>query len=161
VFRSDGSPPNAAVRLTPSTTGAQCQPLICVGGQPSAVGWRLLELLALGGAEFEYHGDFDWGGVRIARTVRDRVTWRSWRYDRQACEAAVASADSLTPFIRLTGEPSATPWDPGLAAAMPHRNVRVEEELTLDALLRDLVPWQAAGAPVAAQKGRVSSGNIG
>jgi uncharacterized protein (TIGR02679 family) len=120
--------------------GAQCQPLICVGGQPSAAGWRLLELLALGGAEFEYHGDFDWGGIRIARTVRDRVTWRPWRYDRQAYQAAVTSADSLTPFIRLTGEPSATPWDPGLAAAMQHRNVRVEEELTLDALLRDLVP---------------------
>jgi uncharacterized protein (TIGR02679 family) len=120
--------------------GAQCRPLVCVGGQPSAAGWRLLELLALGGAEFGYHGDFDWGGVRIARTVRDRVTWRSWRYDRQAYEAAVTSADPLTPLARLTGEPSATPWEPGLAAAMRHRNVRVEEELTLDALLRDLVP---------------------
>jgi uncharacterized protein (TIGR02679 family) len=120
--------------------GAHCRPLVCVGGQPSAAGWRLLELLALGGAEFGYHGDFDWGGVRIARTVRDRVTWRPWRYDRQAYEAAVTSADPLTPLARLTGEPSATPWDPGLAAAMRHRNVRVEEELTLDALLRDLVP---------------------
>ena len=63
-----------------------------------------------------------------------------WWYDRQAYEAAVTSADPLTPLARLTGEPSATPWDPGLAAAMRHRNVRVEEELTLDALLRDLVP---------------------
>jgi hypothetical protein len=52
----------------------------------------------------------------------------------------VTSADPLTPLARLTGEPSATPWEPGLAAAMRHRNVRVEEELTLDALLRDLVP---------------------
>ena len=50
--------------------GARCQPLVCVGGQPSAAGWRLLELLAAGGAEFGYHGDFDWGGVRIARAVR-------------------------------------------------------------------------------------------
>jgi uncharacterized protein (TIGR02679 family) len=45
--------------------GARCQPLVCVGGQPSAAGWRLLELLAAGGAEFGHHGDFDWGGVRI------------------------------------------------------------------------------------------------
>lgn len=33
--------------------GARCQPLVCVGGQPSAAGWRLLELLAAGGAEFD------------------------------------------------------------------------------------------------------------
>ena len=71
--------------------------------------------------------------------MRDRVTWRPWRYDRQAYEAAVTSADPLTPLARLTGEPSATPWEPGLAAAMRQRNVRVEEELTLDALLQDLV----------------------
>ena len=30
--------------------GARCQPLVCVGGQPSAAGWRLLGLLAVGGA---------------------------------------------------------------------------------------------------------------
>jgi antitoxin YefM len=37
--------------------------LVCVGGQPSAAVWRLLELLAGGGARFDYHGDFDWGGA--------------------------------------------------------------------------------------------------
>ncbi len=39
---------------------------------------------------------------------------------------------------RLGGEPVATPWDPGLADAMAGRGVRVEEELSLDALLADL-----------------------
>jgi len=120
--------------------GAGCQPLVCVGGQPSAAGWRLLELLAAGGAEFGYHGDFDWGGVRIARAVYQRVTWQPWRYDRQSYEAAVSAAHPLTPLAPLVGEPTATPWDPDLAAAMRHRNVRVEEELTLDALLQDLGP---------------------
>jgi uncharacterized protein (TIGR02679 family) len=120
--------------------GAAGQPLVCVGGQPSAAGWRLLELLAAGGAEFGYHGDFDWGGVRIARTVYDRVNWRPWRYDRQAYEAAASAAHPLTPLAGLAGEPAATPWDPELAAAMRHRNVRIEEELTLDALLQDLSP---------------------
>jgi uncharacterized protein (TIGR02679 family) len=61
--------------------GARCQPLVCVGGQPSAAMWRLLELLAAGGARFDYHGDFDWGGARIARTVLQRVDWQPWRYD--------------------------------------------------------------------------------
>jgi uncharacterized protein (TIGR02679 family) len=120
--------------------GTAGQPLVCVGGQPSAAGWRLLELLAAGGAEFGYHGDFDWGGVRIARTVHDRVSWRPWQYDRQAYEAAASAAHPLTPLAGLAGEPAATPWDPDLAAAMRHRNVRIEEELTLDALLQDLSP---------------------
>jgi uncharacterized protein (TIGR02679 family) len=120
--------------------GAGCQPLVCVGGQPSAAGWRLLELLAAGGAEFGYHGDFDWGGVRIAGAVYHQVAWRPWWYDRQAYEAAVSAAHPLTPLAGLAGEPTATPWDPELAAAMRHRNVRIEEELTLDALLQDLSP---------------------
>ena len=117
--------------------GAGCQPLVCVGGQPSAAGWRLLGLLAADGAEFLYHGDFDWGGVRIAGAVRHRVNWRPWRYDHVAYQAAV-SAQSLAALAGLVGEPAATPWDPELAAAMRHLNLRIEEELTLDALLQDL-----------------------
>jgi hypothetical protein len=42
------------------------------------------------------------------------------------------------PLGPLAGEPVDTPWDPELACAMRHRNVRIEEELTLDALLQDL-----------------------
>jgi len=118
--------------------GTECQPLVCVGGQPSAAMWRMLELLKVGGAEFGYHGDFDWGGVRIAGAVRQRVNWRPWRYDRDAYEAAVSAAHPLTPLGALVGEPAETPWDPGLAGAMRHRNVRIEEELALDALLQDL-----------------------
>jgi hypothetical protein len=33
-----------------------------------------------------------------------------------------------------------TPWDPELAAAMRRRSIRIEEELTLDVLLQDLIP---------------------
>jgi uncharacterized protein (TIGR02679 family) len=144
-----GSQPTARVRICENPVvvaaaadelGAGCQPLVCVGGQPSAAGWRLLELLAAGGAEFGYHGDFDWGGVRIAGAVYHRVNWRPWWYDRQAYEAAVSAVYPLTPLAGLAGEPAATPWDPELAAAMRRRNVRIEEELTLDALLQDLSP---------------------
>jgi len=118
--------------------GAGCQPLVCVGGQPSAAAWRLLELLAVGGAEFSYHGDFDWGGVRIAGAVRQRVDWRPWWYGHQAYEAAVSAAHPLRPLAALVGEPTATPWDPQLASAMRDCDVRIEEELTLDTLLPDL-----------------------
>jgi uncharacterized protein (TIGR02679 family) len=120
--------------------GARCQPLVCVGGQPSAAGWHLLGLLASGGAEFGYHGDFDWGGVRIANAVRQRVDWRPWRYDHVAYQAAVSAAHPLAALGGLPGEPAATPWDPELAAAMRQLDLRVEEELTLDALLQDLSP---------------------
>lgn len=126
--------------------GRRCPPLICVGGQPSAAGWRLLDLLAAGGAEFRYHGDFDWGGIRIASAVRQRAgqrrsRWQPWRYDRDAYETAAAEVLAVHAAARpprLAGEPVATPWDPGLAAAMARHDVRVEEELSLDALLADL-----------------------
>jgi uncharacterized protein (TIGR02679 family) len=117
--------------------GVRCQPLVCVGGQPSAAGWRLLELLAGGGPEFGYHGDFDWGGVRIAGAVRNRVNWRPWRYDHVAYQAAVVAHPLAAPAA-LVGESASTPWDPELAATMRHHNLRIEEELTLDALLQDL-----------------------
>jgi uncharacterized protein (TIGR02679 family) len=126
--------------------GHRCPPLVCVGGQPSAAGWRLLDLLAAGGAEFRYHGDFDWGGIRIASAVRQRVSqgqshWQPWRYDRDAYEAAATAAlagHAAARLPRLGGELVATPWDPGLATAMARHDVRVEEELSLDALLADL-----------------------
>ena len=126
--------------------GSRCPPLVCVGGQPSASGWRLLDLLAAGNAGFRYHGDFDWGGIRIASAVRQRAAegrsgWRPWRYDRDSYEAmaaAMPAALDAAPPPRLTGDPRPTPWDPDLATAMAHHDVRVEEELFLDVLLTDL-----------------------
>ena len=125
--------------------GSCCPPLVCVGGQPSAAGWRLLDMLATGGAEFRYHGDFDWGGIRIASAVRRRVSqghscWQPWRYDIDAYETAAATvlAAHARRLPRLAGDPVATPWDPGLADAMARHDVRVEEEISLDSLLADL-----------------------
>lgn len=113
--------------------GPSCGPLVCVGGQPSAAAWALLDLLAAGGAAFAYHGDFDWGGVRIAEAVRRRFPWSPWHYDRAAYETALAAGGGP-----LAGKPAVTPWDPDLAAAMEARGRRAEEELTLDTLLSDL-----------------------
>jgi hypothetical protein len=99
-----------------------------------------------GGAEFSYHGDFDWGGIRIASAVRMRLChqhagWQPWRYDRDAYEtlaSAVSATFTAERLPQLVGDPVATPWDPGLGAAMTSRGLRVEEELTLDNLLTDL-----------------------
>ncbi len=132
--------------------GAACPPLICVGGQPSAAVWRMLELLVAGGARFAYHGDFDWGGVRIASAVRQRVSWLPWRYDHVAYASALTAVPGRELELELElgqagnaglGPDSAeTPWDPDLAVAMRQHNVRVEEELVLDALLQDLSGYE-------------------
>ncbi|MEZ0072064.1 TIGR02679 family protein [Planotetraspora sp. GP83] len=111
--------------------GPSCPPLVCTGGRPSAAVWRLLELLACGGAAFAYHGDFDWGGVAIASAVHERLRFLPWRFDASSYEAVPSSAP-------LTGRACATPWDPELAHAMTRRAVRVEEELVLPDLLTDL-----------------------
>ena len=113
--------------------GRDCPPLVCGNGRPSAAVWRLLELLAEGGADFAYHGDFDWGGIAIAAAVHERIGWRPWRYDA----SAYLEATSDTP---LAGRPVPTPWDPSLATAMKDRAVRVEEEQVLTDLLTDLAP---------------------
>lgn len=111
--------------------GSRCPPLVCVNGRPSAAVWLLLKLLGSAGSRFAYHGDFDWGGVAIATAVYERVGWTSWRYDDAAYEAAAGNAP-------LAGDPSRTPWDPGLASSMTRRGVRIEEELVLEYLLDDL-----------------------
>ncbi|GAA5058013.1 uncharacterized protein (TIGR02679 family) [Thermocatellispora tengchongensis] len=111
--------------------GPACPPLVCGGGSPSAAVWRLLDLLASGGATFAYHGDFDWGGIAIATAVNERIGFVPWRYDASSYEAVPSSAP-------LTGRPRPTPWAPELSKAMTHRGVRVEEELVLADLLADL-----------------------
>jgi uncharacterized protein (TIGR02679 family) len=112
--------------------GQHCPPLVCVNGQPSAAVWRLLDLLATGGAAFRYHGDFDWGGVRIGNTLRERIPWQPWRFD-------AASYESIGPTgAGLTGPPVHATWDPDLRPALERRGVRIEEELVLADLLDDL-----------------------
>ncbi|KAB8194285.1 TIGR02679 family protein [Nonomuraea phyllanthi] len=113
--------------------GASCPPLICGGGRPSTAVWRLLDLLAAGGATFAYHGDFDWGGIAIASSVHERLGFQPWRFDAASYQAVPSSAP-------LSGQARPTPWDPALTVAMERRGVRVEEELVLAELIADLVP---------------------
>ncbi len=115
--------------------GAGCAPLICLQGQPSTAAMRLLALCVEGGWTLRYHGDFDWGGVRIAARVLADVRWLPWRFTTVDYSAALA-AHPATPT--LTGSPADSPWDPALAAALRRAGRRIEEELVLDHLLTDL-----------------------
>lgn len=125
----------AVVAAAADRHGTQSAPLVCLSGQPGAAALRLLSLLSEGGAQLRYHGDFDAGGMAIARTLAHRVPWRPWRFAETDYLSAVASLPHLAAFSGAAGE---TPWSPPLSAALDHHRLRVEEESVLEALLRDL-----------------------
>lgn len=110
--------------------------LVCTYGQPSMAVVDLLRLLTRNGAECHYHGDFDWGGLRIASTLARHVGWRPWRFTasdyRTASERGGPSRD-------LIGACADSPWDPELAIAMAKTGKAVEEEAIADLLADDLV----------------------
>ena len=93
-----------------------------------------------------YHGDFDWGGIRIADAVRQRVARDSRTGSRGGTTGTLMRPRQRQCWLcRLPrgcpGWPasrSRPPWDPGLAAAMACHDVRIEEELSLDTLLANL-----------------------
>ncbi|MFJ1751612.1 TIGR02679 family protein [Kitasatospora sp. NPDC088134] len=117
--------------------GPDCPPMVCVEGNPSVAARVLLTALAAAGSPLAYHGDFDWGGIRIASTVLRLPGAVPWRYDAAAYLAAVRDGHG-TPLT--TGAPAPSPWDPPLSTALAEHSLRVEEEHLLDLLLADLRP---------------------
>jgi uncharacterized protein (TIGR02679 family) len=114
--------------------GPECPPLVCLNGHPSTAALRLLDLLVADGAHLAYHGDFDWGGIRIANALRERFTWHPWRFDTPAYQSALTAADGGT----LTGRPVNAAWDPNLRPALELRGIHIQEELVLPDLIADL-----------------------
>lgn len=116
--------------------GPECPPLICVEGHLSVAARALLRALRRRtAAAFRYHGDFDWGGVRIANDVFALTGAAPWRYEHLDYLSAV---DRGYGAPLNTGEPCDASWDPHLRAAIATRAVRVEEEHVLPDLLSDL-----------------------
>ncbi len=114
--------------------GPGCPPLICLSGQPSAATLRLLDALSADSASFAYHGDFDWGGIRIANALSQRIAWQPWRF---------TTADYLAASSRgiggaLSGRPAEAAWDAELRPELTRRGTRIEEELVLAELIHDL-----------------------
>jgi uncharacterized protein (TIGR02679 family) len=114
--------------------GTAAGPLVCIGGQPGVAAMTLLRSLAEDGARLRYHGDFDWGGLRIGNVVFGRLPVEPWRFDA----AAYRHAAALGAGRPLEGEPAACCWDADLAEAMRRTGRAVEEERVLDNLLDDL-----------------------
>ncbi|WP_375399371.1 DUF2399 domain-containing protein [uncultured Amnibacterium sp.] len=101
-------------------------------GQPSAASRRLLRLLADSGATLRYHGDFDWGAIRIANRIMERFGAVSWRYGTEEYRAADMGGR------RLSGLRVEAVWDTDLADVIALRGTRIEEEQVLASLLPDL-----------------------
>lgn len=119
----------AADRLGPAAA-----PLVCAGGQPGAAVMVLLRLAVDAGATLRFHGDFDWGGLRIGNVLFGRLPVRPWRFDAAGYRAALDRG----PGGPLRGIPVEASWDPGLGAAMRLAGSAVEEERVLDDLIGDL-----------------------
>jgi uncharacterized protein (TIGR02679 family) len=115
------------------------RPVICVEGQLSVAGERLLTSLIEHGAHVRYHGDFGSGGIAIANTVIGRLGAEPWRmrtHDHAEALALIRRDDAELPSLR--GVVPAATWDPDLAPAVIASGVEVEEEAILDLLLPDL-----------------------
>ncbi len=128
----------AVVSAAADLLGVRTAPLVCLQGQPGAAAVTLLRRLHHGGATLRYHGDFDWGGVTIARTLGSQVAWTPWRFGTADYLAALERRGRSGALAALLGRAQETPWDPALREAMIEHGVGVEEELVLEEMLEDL-----------------------
>lgn len=122
----------SVVEAAADALGVSCAPLVCVAGQPSLAALLLLDRLTAEGAVLRYHGDFDWGGIRIANRVHERVGFVPWRYRARDLDAG---PDLGGPLL---GEPIDAYWDPELRPTLERRGSGLQEEQVMDALLADL-----------------------
>ena len=114
--------------------GPRCAPLVCTNGQPGAAVMTVLRALDAAGATLRHHGDFDWGGLRIANLLFDRLPVRPWRYDAGAYRSAARERHGR----ELRGTAVEASWDPALATEMTRVGRVVEEERIVGRLLLDL-----------------------
>lgn len=95
----------------------------------------LLRMLCHAGFVLHYHGDFDWGGIRIANRILAEHQARPWRMTCDDYLAAVALGGR-----ELKGNAAVASWDPSLSMSMSEQGVAIHEERVLATLLTDLQP---------------------
>jgi uncharacterized protein (TIGR02679 family) len=125
----------SVVALAADRLGGTCPPLVCTNGQPSAATMVLLRALHDTGVQLMYHGDFDWGGVRIGNVMHRRLGTVPWQFDDVAYRVAV---EHHVHAPVLTGTPVAAAWDLDLTASMERVRRQIEEELIAEELLEGL-----------------------
>ena len=126
----------AVLRVAASDLGADCPPLVCTEGMPSAACHKLLGSAVAQGARLHWRADFDWTGLRIVGAAITSHGAKPWRMTAADYRHALETGES-TP---LTGSPAASPWDPELAALLAEHGRAVMEERLIAVLLTDLAP---------------------
>jgi uncharacterized protein (TIGR02679 family) len=116
--------------------GANCAPMVCTDGMPAAAQRCLLSQLTSAGARLQYHGDFDWPGLRIGNHVMREHGAQPWRFRAEDYEVALRAASAIT--ATLAGKVADAVWDPALTKAMQHHRVSIAEEGLAASLLVDL-----------------------
>lgn len=115
--------------------------LVCTSGQPSAAAISLLDLLVRAGAHLYYSGDFDVGGLRIARSMLRRYGGQCslWQMDEPAYRRALATGASNLDQKDLDGLSVLATDLPELVAAMQVEGLAAFQEALLPGLLSDIV----------------------
>ena len=126
--------------LQAAADGQSQATLVCLSGQASVAGWRVIRLLLSAGVTVKYHGDFDWPGVAIAARLH-RAGAQLWRMGAADYSFGLASLTEKEP---LDGPACPTPWDPALAQAMSFRGFVIHEEALISVLLGDLLEAEPA-----------------
>lgn len=124
----------AVLRVAASNLGADCPPLVCTEGMPSAACHKLLGSAVAQGARLHWRADFDWTGLRIVSAAITSHGVRPWRMTAADYRHALETGES-TP---LTGSPTASPWEPELADLLAEHGRAVMEERLIAVLLTDL-----------------------
>jgi uncharacterized protein (TIGR02679 family) len=112
--------------------GAKCPPMVCVEGHPSLACWLLLEQLRSREFQLAYHGDFDWGGIRIANKLYAAFGFEPWRFTSTSHRIRSNHHRKLRP------PESEARWDSTLSEAIRRAGVSVEEESAIEELIADL-----------------------
>ncbi len=124
----------AVISVAADRLGQRSPPLVCLAGQPDTAALVLLRSLVEGDVELCYHGDFDWGGLRIANVLARAMPFSPWRFTAGDYFDAVRGAG----HAELAGNPVDAEWDGELRSAMEEQGVAVEEEAVIEDLLGDL-----------------------
>jgi uncharacterized protein (TIGR02679 family) len=124
----------AVLRVAAADLGADCPPLVCTEGIPSAACHKLLGSAVAQGARLHWRADFDWTGLRIVGAAITAHRARPWRMTAADYRHALGTGES-TP---LTGSQTVSPWDPELATLLTEHGRAVMEERLIAVLLADL-----------------------
>lgn len=120
------------VALAARKLGHLSAPLVCTNGQFATPAKTLLRQLVEAGARLRYHGDFDAGGLTIARRVICELGAVPWRFQASDYLAAPKGRHLQAESI------SDSPWGPALAEALRRDARAVHEEAVAEPLLSDL-----------------------